>query len=307
MSANSLVVPEYTFRGYETAEFLNITDRLVDVLMDEENGLPEADVATREMVSDAAEAMNGLAARMGIDRKGEFTGQKREADRSRKSYSAALTRVVRGILTDPHPKRSVTKVAAAERLRKVFAPNLANFARKSSAQRSTALRLLFADCRDESVQADLITVELLDYYNLLVTAQETFARIVKLEGRSEADPEPAEAQAEATGSPAVGHGTFLSYKEAARDALKLAFGVMVHHAKRGREPYAALLAQSQAIIAELATITKGRETRAKKAKTKEAAKAQESEAKPSETREAKATPSAQRNEQAAHVADGLSN
>ena len=287
MSATSLAIPDHTFRDIDTPEYLDTTDRLVELLLDETNGLPATDTTAREMVQDAGDAMNGLAGKMGIDRKGKFTGQKREADRKRRSYAAAMTRGVRSILTDPHPNRSGTKRAAAERLRKVLTPHLANFSRQSNAKRSAALRLLFADCLDESVQADLRSTGLLDYYKLLVTTQETFADLLRQEGRTETDADPIEA--EASSSAPVNPGTFRTFKETARAALNLAFALMAHHAQRGREPYAGLLAQCDAIISELAAMNKGRETRAQKAKAKEAAKANQSGKESRETTSANTT------------------
>jgi hypothetical protein len=62
-------------------------------------------------------------------------------------------------------------------------------------------------------------------YRLLVTTQETFADLLRQEGRSETDADPIEAEASAPAP--VSQGTFRIFKETARDALNLAFGLIL--------------------------------------------------------------------------------
>jgi len=82
MSAEPIILPELNYRSVESAEYLATTDRIVDFLLDPEIGLPLTDETNRELVQDADDSLTGLAARMGIDRKGKFTAESRPRKRA---------------------------------------------------------------------------------------------------------------------------------------------------------------------------------------------------------------------------------
>jgi hypothetical protein len=63
----------------------------------------------------------------------------------------------------------------------------------------------------------IVILHNLHNHKLLVTTQETFADLLRQEGRSETDADPIEA--EASSSAPVNPGTFRTFKEAARAAL----------------------------------------------------------------------------------------
>jgi len=89
----------------------------------------------------------------------------------------------RTISTDPRAQRPAGEKAAAARLIKAFIPHLGRFARKSSAQRSTALRLLFDSAKADAIQADLETSGLMGYFDLLVSAHDTYLGVPQRRSR----------------------------------------------------------------------------------------------------------------------------
>jgi len=274
MSAEPIILPEFTYRDVESAEFMDTADRMVDFLSDLEIGLPPTDATNRELVQDADDSLTGLAARMGIDRKGKFTAEKQAAEKSRRSHASSLMLAARTISTDPRAERPADEKAAAARIRKLFSPHLSRFARKSSAQRSTALRLLFECAKEDAVQADLETAGLMGYFDLLVSAHDAYLAVFRKEGLSEAENDAVEAAAEdAEAAAPVIPGTSRELKASATESLNLAFTLIARHARKGRQPYARLLARCAEIANELNVLNKSRETRAKNAKAKKDAKA----------------------------------
>jgi hypothetical protein len=271
-------------RTIKSLPFLNAAERMVDVLLDPATGLPEGDLLNRELAQETEAALDALAKRLGIDRKGKFTEEKRALEKLRCDLVSSIRRAARGILAEPEGLVSAEKRAAAGIVREVFVPRTTGFADLATADKNGVLRLLFEDCAAPEVQTALEQSGVRPHFDMLQQTHQAFENLSKQEIRAEVE---AKASAsDATGAETAAPGGKLpdgsasslstrstrELKELASESLWLIFATASRHAAKDREPYGYLLAQCSLIAQEVNKVAKGRATRAKKAREKNDAK-----------------------------------
>jgi hypothetical protein len=286
-------LPPLTARGVTTAQFVDAGDRMTAVLLDAKTGLPSHETGLREMATDVELAVRELDARLSAVRSSAFTARKKTAHENRLKCFTALRNGANGIVTDPDPQTAAAKRQWAAVVLEPVARLGAALREKTRAEASTALRLLFKECDKPEVQSALQETELLRFYELLKAAHAEYVRLLREEGRLEADGESAadaepDAKSVVTDGSAPGAASKLGNVEAAtvpvptgltqrqvKDGivvlLETIFSAMAYHAAKGREPYRHLLARCRDMAQEINSDAKLRVTRAKKAEAKKAA------------------------------------
>lgn len=241
----------FNHRAFTTDQLLDASGRIVQILLHPERGLPAEDGTTREIVGDAATGVQNLQARLRVERKGLLTDERAQHQKRRDEAMAAIRRGVKAILSDPDPNLPKAKRAGAAVLRNLLAKRPNGFEKKSHAENSAQLQLLFADLETAEAQGALAATDLLRLFQLLKEAQARFAALVQDEGQ--------------VVMPAQTLPNLRTIRQKLNGDVRLALQLVSYFAAKGRQPYAGLLAPCQAVLAEIGAVAKVRGTRAAKA------------------------------------------
>jgi hypothetical protein len=186
-----------------------------------------------------------------------------------------MRREVKTILQNPDPALPAPKRAAAQQVLNALNKHHGAAQRRSQAELSASVRGLMAECAEDDLRRAIKQTGLDRFVELLKETQERYTELTKKEDAAAALaglPEPpatdsAESKTStsaATGKPRLAR----EIKDSLSDDLRFLFELMARQARRGREPYALLLAQGREIASELNRVAKTRETREKKAEEK---------------------------------------
>jgi hypothetical protein len=249
--------------------------------------IPFSDAWLREVALDGAKAAEELACRLMLERTSELGRQKKEANTNRLHVHAALRRDVKNLLRHPDPEISDGKRAAAKELLGVLDKHKLPVKRRSQAEVSTAVNGLLVESATPEVQRLIAATGLNRIFALLKTAQEAFAALTAKEEKAAIQPpSPAIPAGGAAGEGNASDGASQSavaawslttdgkprlvreLKDVLSAELSLLFTLMARQARKGREPYARLLAQCRGITNELNQVAKTRDTREKTAEAK---------------------------------------
>ncbi len=262
-NANLVEFPNLTHEGVGNLEFIDTLERIVSVLADEEDGIPSGEAVLHEILGDVRELLSEINVRLEKDRRGKFTTFKQKLDKERRTYYAAIRRGVREIFADPDPNLAKERRSGAEALRDVLGKRVKSLQAKTQGQTSTELRNFFTDCDVPEVLQALRDTDLMRFYTLLKTAHASYTQVLHQAGREESEEQvsaDAEEKENKTGVP------LRVLKTEVVHSLDLAFDLMAHHARRGREPYFQLLTHCVTITDGLNLLAK--KTRNRKAKSK---------------------------------------
>ena len=228
--------------------------------------IPPSDPLVRDLAEDCALATEELAGRLILDRKSDFTQDKKLANAKRLNFFHAVRREVKTLLRSPDPAVTDGQKAAAQEVLAVLDKHVIPPRRRSQAEVSSAVQGLLAATSSEKMQRAIAAIELSRLFDLLNEAQDEYAANVRKE--DEAAKDRGERMA---GSPSDAPGkprSVRDLKDALNADLALLFQMMAYQARKGRKPYAALLAQCREITAELNQVAKNRETRERKVEAK---------------------------------------
>jgi len=311
MTAPAIELPLFLHREMTSPQCLDGGERLTVLLKNSTNGLPQEDWLNRAVMEAAAMDVTDLSVRMRLERGSQFSKDKRRAHAERRRYLVGIRSGARQLMTHPDPAIPSEKRMEAARVVNLFARYRAALRSQSQGETSAAVRLLLEACQSDEMKAALVKTDLLRLHNLLVTAQERYAEIVRQEECAEAGGETGDglvgdegaiATTTTSGKPSR---TLREIKDSLASRLNLAFGNMAFLASIGREPYQALLAQCREITDEINSVIKLRDTLGKKAaaKKEEAEKAEAAKASPSQDTNPAPAQSAPRNNVPATTSD----
>jgi hypothetical protein len=256
MSASSTTA--FSYQNFTNEQILDAGGRLIGAILDPMNGVPVGDSVTRAIASDAASDLATIEFRLGLERKKAWTEEKRAAEKERDLCLSALRRGAREIQKDPDPTVTAAAREGGKLLQGLFAKRPAGFEKKTSAENSGGLRLFFNDFDADAPQAALKETGLIRYYTLLKQAQATYERLIA----------SIEAQ-EATAGTQPRLPSLREAKQNLAEHIRLTLQIVAHFAKKGVAPYDRLAVQCSAILDEVNVIARSRDTRAKKAETKD--------------------------------------
>jgi len=259
-------LPQLGHRNLTSLQFLDGCRRITTGLLEGMTPIPPSDLLLREQAADCASAAEELARRLNLDRKSDFTQDKKLANAKRLSFFRAVRREVKTVLRSPDPAVTDGQKAAAQEVLAVLDKHVIPARRRSQAEVSSAVQGLLADTASKEMQCALAAIGLSRLVDLLKMAQDEYAAIVRKE--DEAAKDRGERMAGSSSDAPVKPRSVRDLKDALNADLVLLFQMMAYQARKGRKPYAALLAQCREITAELNQVAKNRETREKKAEAK---------------------------------------
>jgi len=275
MSSFENELPVFTHRDLTSLQYLDGCRRITKAILHGTVKIPSEHHLVRESAEDCALQAEELACRLALDRKSEFARDKQQAHSQRVKYLQAMRREVKTILQNPDPALPAPKRAAAQQVLKALNKHHGAVQRRSQAELSASVRGLMAECAEDDLRRAIKQTGLDRFVELLKETQERYTELTKKEDAAAALaglPEPpatdsAESKTStstSTGKPRLAR----EIKDSLSDDLRFLFELMARQARRGREPYALLLAQGREIASELNRVAKTRETREKKAEEK---------------------------------------
>ena len=245
---------KFHYEGFTNEQIVDLTGRVVQLLTDPKSGLPEGDLVTRSVVSSVETELATIEFRLGLERKGAWTGEKKRAERQRDEYLRALRKGAKEIQKDPDPAITEAARAGGKVLHELFAKHPAGFERKGGADNSGALKLFFADFDRPEAQQALRDSDLIRYYTPLLQAQASYAAVVaKIVAHEASQKNDAELP------------TLREAKQSLSEHVRLLLQILAHMGKKGIPPYHALSASCAAILEEVTIVRQGRQTREAKA------------------------------------------
>jgi hypothetical protein len=248
----------FQYQGFTNEQIVDLTRRVLQLLTDPKSGLPEGDLVTRSVVNEVETDLAAIEFRLGLERKGAWTDEKKRAEKQRDEYLRALRKGAKEIQKDPDP--AITEVARAggKVLHDLFAKHPAGFERKGGADNSGALKLFFADFDRPEAQRALRDSGLIRYYTPLLQAQADYAGVVaKIVAHEASQKNEAELP------------KLREAKQSLSEHVRLLLQILAHMGRKGIAPYESLSAKATLILEEVANVRQGRQTRKDKAATKD--------------------------------------
>jgi hypothetical protein len=274
-------LPVLAHRELTSQQFLDGCRRITFCVLEGTAKIPLSENLVRELANDCALVSEELACRLMLDRKGEFTRDKLQAHAKRINFVQAVRRELKTLFRNPDPAIPDSKRTAAKELLVMIDKHTIATKRRSQAEVSTMVQGLLTEAAEPEVQQIISQAGAGRFMELLKQAQAEYAAITKREEEATVQgslPEPAAGEVvTADGDSQFSAGPTKSVlkprlarelKEALSSQLSLLFDLMAHLARKGREPYALLLAEGCEISAELNQVAKTRETRERKAEEK---------------------------------------
>jgi hypothetical protein len=248
----------FQYQGFTNEQIIDLTGRLVQVLRDPKGGLPEGDLVTRNVVSDVEADLATIEFRLGLERKGVWTEEKKKAEKQRDEYLRALRKGAKEIQKDPDPAITDAARAGGKVLHGLFAKHPAGFERKGGADNSGALKLFFADFDRPEAQQALRDSDLIRYYTQLRQAQATYAEVVaKIVAQDATQQNEAEVP------------KLRDAKQSVAEHVRLLLQILDHMGQKKIAPYDTLSARCLSILQEVTVVRKAGRTRATKGEKKE--------------------------------------
>jgi hypothetical protein len=275
MSSFEIELPVFTHRDLTSLQYLDGCRRITKAILYGTVKIPSEHHLVRESAEDCALQAEELACRLALDRKSEFARDKQQAHSQRVKYLQAMRREVKTILQNPDPALPAPKRAAAQQVLNALNKHHGAAQRRSQAELSASVRGLMAECAEDDLRRAIKQTGLDRFIDLLKETQERYTDLTKKEEAAAALAALPEPPATDSGESKTSTSAFTGKPRLAReikdslsDDLRFLFELMARQARRGREPYALLLAQGREIAAELNRVAKTRETREKKAEEK---------------------------------------
>ncbi len=275
-------IPVLAHRDLTSQQFLDGCRRITSSILAGTEQIPPREGLIRELAKDGATTSEEFAARLMLDRKGEFTREKLQAHGKRIGFLQALPRELKTLLRNPDPAIPDSKRTAAKELLVIIDKHKIAAKRRSQAEVSTVVQALLTEAAEPATQQLISRAGVGRFFELLKQAQAEYAAITKREQEatvqgSLSEPASGEVDTETGGhaqsaaapaKPVPKPRLARELKEVLSSQLNLLFDLMAHLARKGRAPYAHLLAESCETVAELTLVAKTRETREKKAEEK---------------------------------------
>ncbi len=280
--SHRIEIPVLAHRDLTSLQFLDGCRRITASILEGTERIPLIEHLVRELASDCASVSEELSARLMLDRKGEFTRDKLQAHSTRLNYVHAVRRELKTLFRNPDPAIPDSKRTAAKELLVIIDTHKIAAKRRSQAEVSTLVQALLTEAAEPETQQIISRAGAGRFFELLKQAQAEYAAVTKREQEatvqgSLSEPASGEVDTETGGhaqtaaapaKPVPKPRLARELKEVLSSQLSLLFDLMAHLARKGREPYAQLLAESCETAAELTQVAKTRETREKKADEK---------------------------------------
>jgi hypothetical protein len=284
-TSHSIELPELTHRDLTSSQYLDGCRRITTGLLTGATPIPASDSVLRDLATDCASAAEELACRLVLDRKSDFTRDKKQANAKRIKFFHGGRREVKNLLRSLDPKITDGQKATAKEVLVVLDKHAIPAGRRSQAEVSTSVQGFLADIASKEMQRAIAEIDLTRIFDLLKKAQDEYAAITRKEDEATAiSPAPEATDKEARDTEGADPAAPLDppskprlvreIKEGLSADLTLLFKMMAYQVRKGRKPYAALLTTCREITAELNQVAKNRETRERKAEAKREKKEQ---------------------------------
>ena len=237
----------FDFRDFSNEQLLAATTKVGELLSD----LPANDGYHRELATDLAGQSAVLGRILGQDPSNEFSILKRQLDDERDVLYTGLAQSIRS--AQRHP--SLAKATSAKNLSALLDRRQASLHRLSDDENTAELLLLCADLDTKAAQADLATLDLLDWYSKIKTVNREFEEAV-LEEAQGAVPEEEQLP------------PLTLVKKKLATILRLLLQGIAYQAGNQRAPYVELAAQLDEALAAIRSVSTRRTNRKAKAKSK---------------------------------------
>ncbi len=279
ITSQQIELPELTQRDLTSSQYLDGCRRITTGLLTGATPIPASDSVLRDLATDCALATEELACRLVLDRRSEFTRDKKQANAKRIKFFHAVPSELKNLLRSLDPKVTDGQKAMAKEVLEVLRKYEVPAGRRSQAEVSTAVQGFLAEVASQEMQRAIAELDLSWIFDLLKKAQDEYAAIARKEDEATGiAPMPESADEEAKDNEETNAATspdapskprlVREIKEGLSADLMLLFKMMAYQVRKGRKPYAALLTTCREITAELNQVAKNRETRERKAEAK---------------------------------------